>query len=81
MAETAISRPFSEFADSDLSFYQIASLIGTSGTIPSTWLARTAKPDKAELAEIERLLTAGQLQTHEDDSHSDRQFQRLSGKP
>ena len=43
--------------DSDLSFYQIASLIGTSGTILSMWLARTAKPHTAELAEIERFLS------------------------
>ncbi len=45
--------------DSDLSFYRIASLNGTSGTLLSMWLARTAKPHTAELAEIERLLIAG----------------------
>ena len=43
--------------DSDLSFYQIASLVGTSGTFLSMWLARTARPHPAELAEIERLLS------------------------
>jgi DNA transposition AAA+ family ATPase len=42
--------------DSDLSFYQIALLVGTSGTILSMWLAGTAKPHTAELAEIERFL-------------------------
>jgi hypothetical protein len=45
----------------------IASLIGTSGTSLSMWLAKRAKPHTAELAEIERLLTDGQLQTHQDD--------------
>lgn len=55
--------------DSDLSFYRIASLIGTSGTFLSMWLARTAKPHTAELAEIEKLLTAGQRQTHKNDIH------------
>jgi hypothetical protein len=43
--------------DSDLSFYRIASLIGTSGTLLSMWLARTAKPHTAELAEIESFLS------------------------
>jgi DNA transposition AAA+ family ATPase len=43
--------------DSDLSFYRIASLIGISGTFLSMWLARTAKPNTVELAEIERLLS------------------------
>jgi DNA transposition AAA+ family ATPase len=42
--------------DSDLSLYQIASLIGTSGTILSMWLAGTAKPQIAEGAEVEKLL-------------------------
>ena len=42
--------------DSDLSIYQIASLIGTSGAILSMWLAGTAKPNKAELAKIESFL-------------------------
>ena len=36
--------------DSDLSFYRIASLIGTSGTFLSMWLARTAKPHTADFA-------------------------------
>ena len=42
--------------DSDLSLYQIASLIGTSGTILSMWLAGTAKPHMTELDEIETFL-------------------------
>jgi transcriptional regulator with XRE-family HTH domain len=44
--------------DSDLSFYQIASLLGTSGTILSMWLSGTARPDRSELGEIEKLLEA-----------------------
>ena len=39
--------------DSDLSFYQIASCVGTTGTILSMWLARTAEPNTTELAKIE----------------------------
>jgi DNA transposition AAA+ family ATPase len=42
--------------NSDLSFYQIASLVGTSGTILSMWLAGTAKPQSTNLDEIEKLL-------------------------
>ncbi len=42
--------------DSDLSFYQIASLIGTSGTILSMWLAGTARPHMTKLDEIEKFL-------------------------
>ena len=42
--------------DSDLSFYQIASLIGTSGTILSVWLAGTAKPHMNKLDQIEKFL-------------------------
>jgi DNA transposition AAA+ family ATPase len=42
--------------ESDLSFYQIASLIGTSGTILSMWLAGTVRPHIAKLEEIERFL-------------------------
>ena len=43
--------------NSDLSFYQIASLMGTSGTILSMWLAGSAKPQPTNLDEIERLLS------------------------
>ncbi len=42
--------------DSDLSFYQIASLIGTSGTILSMWLAGTVRPPMTKLDEIEKFL-------------------------
>jgi DNA transposition AAA+ family ATPase len=42
--------------DSDLSFYKIASRVGTSGGILSMWLAGTARPDAEELAEIEKFL-------------------------
>jgi DNA transposition AAA+ family ATPase len=41
--------------DSELSLYQIASFIGTSGTILSMWLAGTARPHRTELAEIQKL--------------------------
>ena len=42
--------------DSDLSLYQIASFIGTSGTILSMWLAGTARPHMTKLDEIEKFL-------------------------
>ena len=42
--------------DSDLSLYQIASLIGISGTILSMWLAGTARPNMTDLDEIEKLI-------------------------
>jgi DNA transposition AAA+ family ATPase len=42
--------------DSDLSFYRIATIVGTSGTTLSMWLAGTARPHTAELDEIEKLL-------------------------
>ena len=42
--------------ESDLSFYKIASRIGTSGTKLSMWLAGTARPHMAELDEIEKFL-------------------------
>ena len=41
--------------NSDLSFYKIASRVGTSGGILSMWLAGTAKPHEEELAAIEIL--------------------------
>jgi hypothetical protein len=44
--------------DSDLSFYKIASCIGTSGGILSLWLAGTARPRAEELAAIEKFLQA-----------------------
>ena len=42
--------------DSDLSFYKIASRVGTSGGILSMWLAGKAKPRAEELAAIEKFL-------------------------
>jgi DNA transposition AAA+ family ATPase len=42
--------------DSDLSFYKIASRVGTSGGILSMWLAGTATPRAEELAAIEKFL-------------------------
>jgi DNA transposition AAA+ family ATPase len=42
--------------DSDLSFYKIASRVGTSGGILSMWLAGTARPRAEELAAIEKFL-------------------------
>jgi len=43
---------------SDLSFYKIASRVGTSGATLSMWLAGTAKPRAEELAKIEKFLNA-----------------------
>jgi DNA transposition AAA+ family ATPase len=40
----------------ELSFYQIASRIGTSGVILSMWLAGAARPDPDQLTAIERFL-------------------------
>ena len=42
--------------DSDLSFYKIASRIGTSGGILSLWLSGTARPRAEELAAIAKFL-------------------------
>ena len=42
--------------DSDLSFYKIASRIGTSGGILSMWLAETTRPRLEELDAIEKFL-------------------------
>jgi DNA transposition AAA+ family ATPase len=42
--------------DSELSFYQIASRVGTSGVMLSMWLAGTVRPDAAEWIQIERFL-------------------------
>ena len=55
-AEALIGRLRRFVEDSDLSFYQIASRVGTTGTILSMWLAGTAGPNTTELAEIERFL-------------------------
>jgi DNA transposition AAA+ family ATPase len=41
--------------DSDLSFYRIATLVGTSGTNLSMWLAGTNRPKTSELDKIEKL--------------------------
>jgi DNA transposition AAA+ family ATPase len=41
--------------DSELSFYRIATLVGTSGTNLSMWLAGTNRPKTSELDEIEKL--------------------------
>jgi DNA transposition AAA+ family ATPase len=42
--------------NSDLSFYKIASRIGTSGGILSMWFAGTTRPRAEELAAIEKFL-------------------------
>jgi hypothetical protein len=42
--------------DSDLSFYRIATLVGTSGTNLSMWLAGTNRPKISELDEIVKLI-------------------------
>jgi len=55
--KTALIERLSRFVEhSDVSFYKIASRIGTSGTRLSMWLAGTAGPDTQELAAIESFL-------------------------
>jgi DNA transposition AAA+ family ATPase len=44
--------------DSDLSFYKIASRIGTSGGILSMWLAQVTRPRPKELDSIQKFLKA-----------------------
>jgi DNA transposition AAA+ family ATPase len=57
--ERALVGRLREFVEnSDLSFYKIASRIGTSGGILSLWLAGTARPRTEELAAIEKFLQA-----------------------
>ncbi len=56
-SEASLSVRLTHFVEnSDLSFYQIASLIGTSGTILSMWLAGTARPHMTKVDAIEKLL-------------------------
>jgi hypothetical protein len=47
--------------ESDLSFYKIASRIGTSGGILSMWLAETTRPRTGELDAIEKFLGRGPI--------------------
>lgn len=54
--KATIERLLRFIEESDVSFYQIASLIGTSSGMLSMWLARTTKPDSTQLATIERFL-------------------------
>jgi DNA transposition AAA+ family ATPase len=55
--ESALVARLRQFVeDSDLSFYEIASRIGTSGGILSFWLAGTARPRAEELAAIKKFL-------------------------
>ena len=56
-SETSLVARLRQFVeDSDLSFYKIASRIGTSGRILSMWLSERAKPGPEELAAIEKFL-------------------------
>ena len=55
--EEALVERLRQFVEnSDLSFYQIASRIGTSGGTLSMWLAGKARPHAEELAAIEKFL-------------------------
>jgi DNA transposition AAA+ family ATPase len=54
--EALIARLRRFVEDSNLSFYQIASCVGISGTTLSMRLSGIARPDIAESAEIQRLL-------------------------
>ena len=57
--ENALVARLRQFVEnSDLSFYKIASRIGTSGGILSLWLAGTARPRAEELTAIEKFLQA-----------------------
>jgi len=56
-SEKALVARLRQFVEnSDLSFYKIASRIGTSGGILSMWLAGTTRPRAEELAAIEKFL-------------------------
>jgi DNA transposition AAA+ family ATPase len=56
-SEKALVARLRQFVEnSDLSFYKIASRIGTSGGILSMRLAGTARPHAEELAAIEKFL-------------------------
>ena len=53
--ERALVARLRQFVEnSDLSFYRIASRVGTSGGILSMWLAGTASPRAEELAAIKK---------------------------
>jgi DNA transposition AAA+ family ATPase len=54
--EALVARLRQFVEDSDLSFYKIASRIGTSGGILSMWLSERAKPVPEELDAIEKFL-------------------------
>ena len=55
--EEALVERLRQFVEnSDLSFYKIASRIGTSGGTLSMWLAGKARPRVEELAAIEKFL-------------------------
>jgi DNA transposition AAA+ family ATPase len=54
--EALVARLRHFIEDSDLSFYKIASRVGTSAGILSMWLAGTARPRAEELASIEKFL-------------------------
>ena len=55
--EEALVERLRQFVEnSDLSFYKIASRIGTSGGTLSMWLAGKARPHAKELAAIEKFL-------------------------
>jgi DNA transposition AAA+ family ATPase len=55
--EEALVERLRQFVESsDLSFYRIASRIGTSGGTLTMWLAGKARPHAEELAAIEKFL-------------------------
>jgi DNA transposition AAA+ family ATPase len=58
--ETLVARLRRFVEDSDLSFYKIASSVGTSGGTLSMWLAETARPHEKEMAAIEKFLEGEQ---------------------
>ena len=54
--EEALVEKLRQFVERDLSFYRIASCIGTSGGTLSMWLAGKAWPRAEEFAAIEKFL-------------------------
>jgi len=63
--EGALMERLKRFVEtSDLSFYQIAMRVGTSGTMLSMWLAGTVRPDAAESIQIDRFLKETLSQGH-----------------
>ena len=64
---TSVARLAEFLESSQLSFYQIASLIGISGAVLSMWLAGTARPSMTKLEAIENFLRRKSWQSDEEE--------------